>query len=96
MKNATLYYTRELLVSVYNCYCNRTHFLHFAESYNHYVETIGYVVRANACGDINIENNVLCISGNTPLFHILPKQTTEEEGRDFLFVVIENIVSVIV
>ena len=89
-----LNYTRVLLVGVYNCYCNRTHFLHFAESYNHYVETIGYVIHAEACDDINREKNVFCINGETPLFDIISEQTTEAEGRDFLFLVIEDIVSV--
>ena len=67
----------------------------FSENYNHYLETIGHSIGAGACVNVRRENTTPRITRKTPLFRFLPGETSDEkeEQRDFIFLVIEDIVS---
>lgn len=56
---------------------------------------MGFVIRA--CGDAKKEKSIPIINEASPLLHFLPRESSDEkdEQRDFLFLVIEDIVSCI-
>ena len=69
----------------------------FSENYNKYLKVIGYSIGAGACANVQRKNAVPIMSDTMPVFRFLPgeaKDGTEEE-RDYLFLVIEDIVSIL-
>ena len=64
--------------------------------YNKYIEEIGGSIGAGACANIRRQNNMPRLTKETPIFRLLPGVTShqQEEERDFLFLVIDDIVRV--
>ena len=69
----------------------------FSENYNCYLKVINYSIGAGACANVQRKNAVPKMVDTMPLFRFLPGEAKDEtdEQRDYLFLVIQDIVSII-
>lgn len=67
----------------------------YAEHYNNYLKVIDFSIGAGACANFQRKNDVPQINGETPVFRFLPGETADEkeDQRDYLLLVIEDIVN---
>ena len=63
-----------------------------AVGYNTYVKVVGHSIGGGACGNARRGGKVLQIDDRTKLLHFL-SSSDEEEGNDWLYLVIDDIVS---
>ena len=65
------------------------------EKYNEYLKVIDYSIGAGACANIQRTNEMPLIKNKAPAFRFLPGGINDEteEQRDYLFLVIKDIVS---
>ena len=69
-------------------------FMIILEKYNIYLEVIGFSIGAGACANVQRKNAVPKMVDTTPVFRFLPGGATDEqEEQDYLFLVIQDIVS---
>jgi hypothetical protein len=77
----------------------KIHYMELFESvskmYNNYLKVIDFSIGAGACANVKRENRVPLINVKSRAFNFLPGETNDEkeEERDFLFLVIEDIVN---
>ena len=65
----------------------------FSGNYNYYLKVIDYSIGAGACANVQRKNAVPKMVDTMPLFRFLPGEADEQ--RDYLFLVIQDIVSII-
>eukprot|EP00731_Ephydatia_muelleri_P026790 Em0018g890a len=61
--------------------------------YNAYVETIGHAIGAGACVAVRRGNKLYTIADDMPLLHFLSDTPEEEEGNDWLYIVMADIIN---
>ena len=72
-----------------------THYLFFfpIDGYNKYVEVVGSSIGAGACANVKRSGKIYKIDDSTKMLHFLSEEKDVGECNDWLYTVIEDIVS---
>ena len=64
----------------------------FPASYNKYVEVVGRSIGAGACANMKRQNRLYEITDETPIISLLSVGADSEDGMDWLYIVMKDIV----